>query len=162
MSAHPLVEVDGVCCVRGHFNDPRTLYCVICGISMLQHTARFVRGPRPPLGVLVWDDGQSTSVAGDLVIGRQPHHHERVAAGQAHPWTVDDGADRLSRAHLLVALDGWDVLAIDLGSTNGTVHRSAATGTTARLMPHTPATLNDGDTVWMGARSFIFESYHAG
>lgn len=154
------VEVDGVRCVRDHFNDPRSLYCTICGISMLQQTAQVVRGERPPLGVLVWDDGATTSLICDLVIGRHPHEHERVTSGMADALEVADGADRLSRAHAAVVLDGWDVLIIDLGSTNGTLHQSGTSDTVGRLTPDRPARLSRGDTVWMGARSFVFQSHH--
>lgn len=156
------VEVDGVSCVRDHFNDPRTLYCVICGISMLQQTARVVRRERPPLGVLVWDDGVSTSLLVDMVIGRHPFEHDLVTSGQAEPVAVTDGADRLSRAHAAVRLQGWDVLLEDLASTNGTYHQSGATSAVSRLAAGVPMHLMDGDTVWLGARSFVFQSHHRG
>lgn len=160
MTNEPVVEVDGVCCVRDHFNDPRAMYCVMCGISMLQQTARVVRRPRPPLGVLVWDDGTSTSLVRDLVIGRHPFEHPLVVAGLAEALVVEDGATRLSRAHAMVALRGWDVIIDDLGSTNGTHHQSRTTGTVGRLVPGAAAFLLDGDVVWMGARSFVFQSHH--
>jgi len=156
------IEVDGVCCVRDHFNDPRSLYCVICGISMLQQTARLVRRPRPPLGVLVWDDGTTTSLMHDLVIGRHPYGHPRVTSGEVEPLEVTDGAERLSRAHALVTLKAWEVLVTDLGSTNGTVHQVALTGTASRLVPELPVRLSDGDSIVMGARSFVFQSHHVG
>jgi hypothetical protein len=156
------VLVEGVCCVRDHFNDPRTLYCVICGISMLQQTARVVRRERPPLGVMVWDDGVSTSLIVDVVIGRHPFEHELVTSAQADALTVADGADRLSRAHAVVKLEGWDVVLEDLGSTNGTYHQSGATAAVSRLAPGVGMHLMDGDTVWMGARSFVFQSHHRG
>lgn len=162
MTMRPPVEVDGVCCVRDHFNDPRALYCVICGISMLQQTARLVRRTRPPLGVLVWDDGTTTSLTHDLVIGRHPDAHPRVMSGEVDALRVSDGADRLSRAHALLSLDGWEVLVRDLGSTNGTVHQSALTATASRLVSDMPVRLADGDTVVMGARSFVFQSHHVG
>ena len=158
----PARLVDGVCCVRDHFNDPRALYCTICGISMLQQTARLVRRPRPPLGVLVWDDGATTSLRDDLVIGRHPFGHELVTTGQATPVEMTDGADRLSRAHLAVFLTGWDVEVMDLRTTNGTAVVSGSTGATARLQPEVRCPLADDDTVWLGARSFIFQSHHLG
>lgn len=154
--------VDGVCCVRDHFNDPRSLYCAFCGISMLQQTARLVRRERPPLGVIVWDDGSTYSLVVDVVIGRHPYGHELATAGRAVAVEVVDGAERLSRAHLAVHLDGWDVVVEDLGSTNGTVVTMASTGTTERLIPNRPLCLADGDTVWLGARSFMFRSHHIG
>jgi len=154
--------VDGVCCVRDHFNDPRALYCTICGISMLQQTARVVRRARPPLGVFVWDDGATTSLLDDLVIGRHPFGHHLVTSGHAQPVEIIDGADRASRAHLAVFLTGWDVEVMDLGTTNGTVVESGLTRTVTRLQPEVRNPLADEDTVWIGARSFIFQSHHLG
>lgn len=154
--------VDGVCCVRDHFNDPRSLYCTICGISMLQQTARLVRRARPPLGVLVWDNGDTVSLTTDLVVGRHPYGHELVTSGQARAYEVIDGAERLSRSHLAVHLEGWDVRVDDLGSTNGTIVSTSTTKTHERLVPGRVLQLNDGDTVWMGARSFTFQSHHVG
>lgn len=162
MSPRDAPEVEGVCCVRDHFNDPRALYCVICGISMLQQTARLVRRARPPLGVLVWDDGETESLTVDLVLGRHPYGHEFVTSGRARAVEVTDGAERLSRSHLAVHLEGWNVTIEDLGSTNGTVVSSEATGLTQRLAPGAIVHLTDGDTVWMGARSFTFQSHHIG
>lgn len=162
MSPREAPEVDGVCCVRDHFNDPRALYCVICGISMLQQTARLVRRPRPPLGVLVWDDGETVSLTVDLVLGRHPYGHDLVVRGEARPLEIADGAERLSRSHLAIRLEGWNVTIEDLGSTNGTVVSSDASGPPQRLAPGAIVNLADGDTVWMGARSFTFQSHHVG
>lgn len=162
MSPNPAPLVDGVVCVRDHFNDPRSLYCTICGISMLQQTARLLKRERPPLGVLVWDDGSTFSLTVDAVIGRHPYGHDLVTAGTAVAVEVIDGAERLSRSHLAVRLDGWDVMVEDLGSTNGTVVSVAATDTSERLMAGHPMRLADGDTVWLGARSFTFQSHHIG
>jgi hypothetical protein len=54
------------------------------------------------------------------VVGRAPHQHHLVADGRARPLRLP-GADRsLSRAHLLVALRGWDIRVADIGSRNGT------------------------------------------
>jgi pSer/pThr/pTyr-binding forkhead associated (FHA) protein len=135
---------------------------VICGISMLQQTARVVRRARPPLGVLVWDDGDTTSLTIDLVVGRHPAPHDLVLSGRAEALVVNDGADRLSRAHLHVELRDWDVVATDLGSTNGTYHQAAATGSVSRLATGVGMRLADGDTLWLGARSFVFQSHHIG
>ena len=50
-------RVRGVYCKNEHFNDPRMLFCAVCGINMVQQTPVLVEGPRPPLGVVVVDDG---------------------------------------------------------------------------------------------------------
>ena len=62
-------QVHGVICARGHFNDPTSPFCASCGISMVQQTHNLVEGPRPPLGVLVLDDGSTYVVDRDIVVG---------------------------------------------------------------------------------------------
>ena len=77
------LTVRGVNCARGHFNNPRALYCGNCGLAMVQNSVVIVDGPRPSLGVLLRDDGSAYSLDGDYVLGRQPELAEDVAAGRA-------------------------------------------------------------------------------
>jgi ribosomal protein L40E len=51
------VLVDGAMCGRMHFNPPDAMVCRQCGASMTG-TRNIRRQPRPPLGVLLVDDGQ--------------------------------------------------------------------------------------------------------
>ena len=115
-----LVRVTGVYCKNGHFDDPSARYCAICGISMAQQTLLPRLGPRPPLGVLVLDDGSIFSLDTDYVIGRSPLREPDVAAGNARPLRIEDPNGVLSRAHARIRLDGWQVQVVDLGSANGT------------------------------------------
>ena len=41
-----------------------------------------VRGPRPPLGLLVFDDGATYTVDADYLVGRMPDGDERVRSGE--------------------------------------------------------------------------------
>jgi hypothetical protein len=118
-SAHQHL-VRGVNCARGHFNNPRALYCGICGLAMVQNSVVVVDGVRPPLGVLLLDDGTAYSLDGDYVLGREPEQAQDVAAGLARPLKVDDGTGKISRVHARVTLQEWDVVITDLGSHNGT------------------------------------------
>ena len=102
--AGPLV--DGVECVRGHFNRPGTRYCVICGIGLRQGS-RPARGRRPPLGVLVAPNG-SAPVGGDVIIGAAPETHPDVAAGRAVALRVDPGIG-IADAHARVTARDWTV-----------------------------------------------------
>ena len=112
--------VRGVNCARGHFNNPRALYCGICGLAMVQNSVVVVDGVRPPLGVLLLDDGTAYSLDGDYVLGREPEQAQDVARGRARPLKVDDGTGKISRVHARVSLHEWDVVITDLGSHNGT------------------------------------------
>ena len=64
------VLVEGVLCARDHFNDPGAWSCRECGIPLDQPPRSFERRRRPPLGVLVLDDGTRFALDGDYVLGR--------------------------------------------------------------------------------------------
>ncbi len=83
-------QVKGVYCKRGHFNDPMVQFCTVCGINMVQQTPALVDGPRPPLGVLVFDDGAVFQLEQDYVIGRQPENSPEVLSGAARPLRLED------------------------------------------------------------------------
>jgi hypothetical protein len=150
---------EGFLCSRGHLNDPRSLFCVACGIRMDQGTKVPSRGPRPPLGLLVFDDGSTYTIDAEYVIGREPETDERVRQGTIRGITVDDPTGRISRAHAEIRIDGWDVLVRDRRSTNGT-HSSSPGGTP--VWTPLPAEQNlrliPGTKIGMGGRFFTFES----
>jgi len=73
--------VRGVLCKNGHFNDPQLNYCSVCGISMAQQTLVEVSGPRPPLGLLLFDDGSTFRLDSDYLVGRAPRQDPDVVAG---------------------------------------------------------------------------------
>ncbi len=155
-----VAQVDGVHCVRNHFNNPNSKYCSVCGISMLQQTLRLQKGPRPPLGVFVYDDGAAFSADADYVIGRQPDSDERVARGEARPMIVTDPQRSTSRVHAEIRLSGWDVTVVDRGSANGTWVLRAGASEWQRLAAGTPAVVPTGARVRVGQRHFVFESHH--
>jgi hypothetical protein len=114
----PIVE--GVYCKNGHFDDPEARYCAVCGIGMAQLTKVPREGKRPPLGVLVLDDGSVFSLDTDYVIGREPSLDTSVANGSARPLRLADVSGLVSRIHARVELDGWQIFVCDLHSANGT------------------------------------------
>ncbi|WP_433154680.1 FHA domain-containing protein [Actinomadura nitritigenes] len=152
-------QVLGVNCKNEHFNDPRAHYCAVCGISMLQLTLSPFHGPRPPLGVLLLDDGQAVPLEDDHLIGRRPDRAPEVAEGRAHPLRMTDAEESISRRHVLVRLEEWQVNVVDLGSANGTAVRAPGAADFVRLPPDTPVELAPGATVRVGlTRTFRFES----
>ncbi|WP_344282535.1 FHA domain-containing protein, partial [Actinomadura napierensis] len=152
-------QVLGVNCKNEHFNDPRAHYCAVCGISMLQLTLSPFHGPRPPLGVLLLDDGQAVPLEVDQLVGRRPERAPEVAEGRAHPLRMTDAEESISRRHVLVRLQEWQVAVVDLGSANGTAVRAPGAAEFVRLPSDTPVELAPGATVRVGlARTFRFES----
>lgn len=151
--------VQGVVCKRGHFNDPNSPFCATCGISMVQQTHNLVDGPRPPLGVLVLDDGSTYVVDRDLVIGREPAHDPAVQTGEVRGVELPDPERSISRVHARIHLEGWDVLVVDAGSANGTfVAERDATQWTS-VPPDRPAPLSPGMHVLVGQRVLSFDSH---
>jgi hypothetical protein len=153
------VQVQGIVCSRGHFNDPTSIYCATCGISMVHQTHNLVPGQRPPLGVVVLDDGTVFPLNDDYVLGREPDNSDDVAAGRALPLQLDDPDAMVSRVHAKILLQGWDVRILDAHSANGTfVTKPGATDAT-RLPADEPMTILPGTRITMGGRSLVFDSY---
>lgn len=157
--AVPMPTILGVYCKNGHFDDPDARFCAVCGISMNQQTLARKPGPRPPLGVLAFDDGSIFQLDTDYVIGRDPGLSPEVAAGHARPLCVTDDAGIVSRAHAALQLDGWRVLVKDLGSANGTRIRPHGGESDEQLAPHVPAELTPGSHVDLGGCGFRYESH---
>ena len=154
------VTVQGIECSRQHFNDPTAIYCSVCGISMVHQTHNLVAGQRPPLGVIVLDDGAVFTLDGDYVLGREPDGAEEAKAGTATPLALEDPDVTMSRVHAKLLLVGWDVRLVDAGSANGTfVARPGETEWT-RVPAGESTTLKPGTKVSLGGRTLVFDSHH--
>jgi pSer/pThr/pTyr-binding forkhead associated (FHA) protein len=153
------VQVQGIVCSRGHFNDPTSIYCATCGISMVHQTHNLVPGPRPPLGVVVLDDGSVFPLNDDYVLGREPDNSADVQAGRALPLQLDDPDAMVSRVHAKILLQGWDVQIQDANSSNGTFVTRPGESEATRLTADEPVTILPGTRVAMGSRSLVFDSY---
>jgi len=115
-------------------------------------------GPRPPLGLLLFDDGASYVLDTDYVIGRAPAGDPLVVAGRARPLVLDDVERTVSRVHAEVRLEGWQVLLSDRGSTNGTFWWDGAAGRWVRLVPSEARRLQPGDRAAIGRRVLSLET----
>lgn len=152
------VVVDGALCGRVHFNPPDAVVCRECGVSMTG-TRNIRRQPRPPLGVLLVDDGRGYLLDRDYVIGREPRLDGEVAAGRATPLPITDADGSVSRAHLRVSLAGWRVEVRDLGSANGSVVYGGNGTRPVRRMD--VVVLDPGARIGVGRRSVQFLPYDA-
>ena len=152
--------VEGVVCSRGHFNDPSAPYCAVCGISMVHRTLSLMPGKRPPLGVIVFDDGATYNLDGGYVVGREPARDEAVTSNRLRPLVLDDEERTVSRVHAHVVLESWDVKVIDRGSANGTYVVRPGETTWRPLTPNQATTIKPGTRVRIGDREFRFDSHH--
>jgi hypothetical protein len=107
-------------CPAGHPTPAFTANCRVCQVAVPPQEPH--RMPRPRLGVLHLPDGTEVPLDRGVVFGRQP---SAPPAGEDWPQLVRLPPDNgyVSRNHLQVELDGWLVLATDLGSRGGTTLR---------------------------------------
>jgi hypothetical protein len=107
-------------CPAGHPTPAFTASCRVCQVAVPPQEPH--RMPRPRLGVLHLPDGTQVPLDRGVVFGRQP---SAPPAGEDWPQLVRLPPDNsfVSRNHLQVELDGWLVLATDLGSRGGTTLR---------------------------------------
>ncbi len=148
-------KVLGFTCARAHPTDPRAAFCTVCGMPVDQ-TQHLIEVLRPPLGVLVLDDGTTFPVAADAVLGRDPENSEPARQGLL-PWKIEDASGGMSRAHAEIRLANWDVTVVDRGSTNGTRARLPGYRDWIRLQPNQPLTLVFGAEILLGNRMVRFE-----
>jgi hypothetical protein len=114
--------------------------------------------PRPPVGLLVFDDGATYTVDAEYLMGRMPEADPRVASGALRSLALEDSSGAVSRVHAQIVLNGWEALLVDVGSRNGTFvsppgeqgWTQLPAGETHRLVP--------GTRVRIGGRSFQFEA----
>ncbi|GAA4383064.1 FHA domain-containing protein [Tsukamurella soli] len=160
--------VTGRRCAFGHLNAPDAAFCTRCG-ALVDKSALTETGPRPPLGTLVADDGSAYVLQTDVVIGRDPapfldRRGGRAAdgVGRAVGIALSDRTGALSRAHLELRLDGWTILAVDVGSANGTWVRPPGVPAPFPLAPRQPVALAIGSEIHIGGRVLVLQANDGG
>jgi hypothetical protein len=144
--------VEAKLCPDGHPNPPVVASCAVCGQFLTPGMAAVVHVPRPSLGHLELDDGTIVELDHELLVGRNPDRDDRPErAGLRRVKVI---GDKVSRSHLEVRYQGWDVLVSDCASTNGTFVVPHPGGQVAALEPGRAQLLEAGATVYFGSRSF--------
>ena len=138
--------VEALVCLRcGLAHAPAARECGGCGVAFDESTSVARRVPQPPLGTIRLTGGRVETLDADLVIGRNP---TREPLGPHQRAVVHGEDDRtVSRRHIMLTLDGWEVSALSLGRDTRLRRRSAAVsdlalGASVRLEP--------GDTLHYG------------
>jgi len=150
-AAMPLV--DAKVCPSGHPNPPTATMCRICGTFLAAGDADLQTVQRPSLGTLKFDDGSVFSLDAGCVLGRKP---TQASDSRSVPITVT--GDKVSRQHVEVILRDWEVMVADLGSRNGTIVVPNPSSQPIEVEPGTPQVLEPGSIVYVGSRSFVFDS----
>lgn len=162
-SAEPEVDLQrepprllGVWCDAGHVTSPDRSECRVCGLTVPPQAPILVA--RPPLGVLVFDNGDRIEVDRPVVLGRDP----KPQANSADPeppllHAVASSTGQVSRTHAEIRPSGWDVLLTDLGAMNGTALTLPGESPQA-IDPGVPTPISPGCRVDLGGETgFVFE-----
>jgi len=147
-------DVEGRLCRNGHLNSPTAPSCWICGAAMSNETAR---GARPPLGRLTTKDKRSYVVDGDFILGRKTDQAPDVVAGKARGIDVPVTEQTVSRVHAEIRLRGWDVVVVDLKSSNGTYYLPPGATSWLRVDSDTGTPIVPGTTITVGGLELFFE-----
>jgi hypothetical protein len=154
------VLVDAKVCPNGHANPPVVASCAVCGQFLTPGSATVVHVPRPSLGHLELDDGTIVELDHELLIGRNPDRDTNPDRTDLR--RVKVMGDKVSRSHLEIRYQGWDVLVADCGSTNGTFVVPHPGGQVTALEAGRAQLLEPGATVYFGSRSLTVVGREAG
>ena len=106
-----------VSCPLGHLTPPISPQCRVCHQRVAPQEPR--RVDRPPLGGLRLPTGEVVPLDRGVILGRKPAPAEG-STDWPHLVHLPAGHSFVSRRHLQIELDGWDVVARDLDSRGGT------------------------------------------
>lgn len=126
-------------CQLGHHNPPSFPRCRVCGGDLDVP----VQVPAPKLGWVRTSDNQTVELGGDLVVGRAP---ETGGNEGVFSLTTPPEIREISRSHLRIHTQGWEVTATDLASENGT-RLVRATGETVEMTPENAYNVQPGDVL---------------
>lgn len=104
-------------CARGHANPRGARLCRICSAPVDPAQPRLIA--RPALACVRSNTGEVADLRAGIVVGRAPTASK--APEGAHLMRVPSPGGDISRSHLLVKPQDWNVIVTDLDSTNGTI-----------------------------------------
>lgn len=105
-------------CPNGHANPPSLPVCGRCNATELSEPREV---GRPRLGRMYISTGEVIDLDHSLIIGRQPSVSRVMGEAMPRLVQVKSANGDISRSHVEVRPDGWEVLLVDLKATNGTV-----------------------------------------
>lgn len=138
-------QVQAAQCPAGHLSPAHAAVCRVCRSAMPPNPHVFWT-PRPVLGRLVCSNGDVFVLDRGLVLGRSPVIPDGHQGDVPNLVKLVDHTLEISSQHVEIRLDHWMVLAIDLGSTNGTDVRAPGREP-VRLVPGVPELLEPGAVV---------------
>jgi pSer/pThr/pTyr-binding forkhead associated (FHA) protein len=135
-----------VVCQYGHASPQNATHCRTCGVPIAPQGPQLV--PRPVLAVLRSSDGTTADVDRVVLIGRAPSP-QRSTARAPRLLTLPSPGHDISRTHVEVATEGWQIVVTDLHSTNGTILADPS-GNRRQLTPGEPLPVQLGSVIELG------------
>lgn len=132
-------------CERGHANPPQRKVCFVCSAEVSGEAEPL---QRPPLGEISTEAGETVELLGPVIIGRKPEPSAIQTTKQ--PQLLKIPNEFISGSHLAITIEGWKVLAQDLGSTNGSRLRRGNSQPVRLSQAKIP--LMDGDLLQLGPK----------
>jgi hypothetical protein len=129
-TTEPLIEA--VRCSNGHVNAPGATVCRVCRTPLAG--ARIELVPEPLIARLRAADGTLVDLDRALLLGRAPSE-QRSTVPLPRLVTLASPAQDISRTHLQVVPENWQVVVTDLNSTNGTFVTDPGPGGNRGLLP---------------------------
>jgi len=150
-------EVVGPVCARGHLNHPRATTCARCGnpFPVGYHQAS---GPRPPVGILLADDGSIWSLDGGCLIGTDPSQAPDAQRGLTLIAMRPGSNHTMAPVQAEVQVRGWDAYLVDRGADGGTCIQGPAAEGWSQLSRHEQRELTSGSHVSCGGRVLTYLS----
>jgi hypothetical protein len=136
-----------VLCPDGHASPPSATSCRTCGGPVATQGPQFVA--YPVLAVLRASDGTNAELDRPVLIGRAPSP-DRSSSRAPRLMTVPSPNHDISRTHLEVAPDDWQIVVTDLNSTNGTILVRPGRGDPQQLAPGEPVPVPVGSVMELG------------
>jgi hypothetical protein len=136
-----------VFCAHGHVSPPSATSCRVCGGPVGTQGPQFVA--YPVLAVLRASDGGSAELDRPVLIGRAPST-DRSDSRAPRLMTVPSPNHDISRTHLEVTPDDWQIVVTDLDSTNGTILVRPGGVDRQQLAPGEPVPVQVGSVIELG------------
>jgi hypothetical protein len=151
-------EVVGVRCELGHFNHPRVSNCLRCG-RPVPPGAPQVNGPRPPVGVLLADDGSVWALRRGCLIGAEPSSAPEVQSGAVDAIVMKAGASHaMGPVQTELQLRDWSTYLVDRGAEGGSWVQGPAAQDWEQLGRNEQRELANGSHLSCGGRVLTYLS----
>ncbi len=151
-------EVLGVRCELGHFNHPRVMNCLRCGRPIPPGSPQ-VSGPRPPVGVLLADDGSIWALARGCLIGADPGSAPEVQSGASEAISMKAGANHaMAPVQSEVQVRDWSIYLVDRGAEGGSWVQGPTAQTWEQLGRNEQRELANGSHLSCGGRVLTYLS----